>query len=150
MVRPEAAFPEAQFSNGGPLGLTMFVERFAGDSVILSETTKEWMVSRIIGNFHAEVSKHSQELVVALAASGLVPIERYFEDKAAVVRAGLGDKPTYLLRVPQAFSPDKASDAIVYELERVMDQIGLLSGTEAVAEIPPVDLRPELEAIGAS
>jgi hypothetical protein len=43
-----------------------------------------------------------------------------------VFRDGLGDTPSYLLQVPQAFSPDQASDAIVTELESVMREIGLL------------------------
>ena len=126
MVRPEAAFPKARFSNGAPLALSIFVERFGGSDVRLQEQSREWMISRMIGNFHAEITPHSQQVVTALAASSLVPIEQYFGDKADVFRDGLGDTPSYLLQVPQAFSPDQASDAIVTELESVMREIGLL------------------------
>jgi hypothetical protein len=144
MVRPEAAFPHARFSSGGPLALNIFVERHSGDTVLVDETSKEWMVSRIIGNFHAEVTQHSQQVVTALAASGLVPIEQYFADKADVVREGINGTPTYLMRVPQAFSPDQASDAIVIELERIMSTHGLLHSTNShgAAEERPLERVP--------
>jgi len=125
MVRPETAFPHAMFSNGGPLALNIFVERFGGNTVRLEEKSLDWMVSRLVGNFHAETSKHSQELVTAMGACGVVPIERYFGDKADVLRTGLGKTPNYLLQVPQAYSPDKASDAIVEQLETIINKLGI-------------------------
>jgi hypothetical protein len=149
MVRPETAFPQARFSNGGPLALNMFVERFGGDTVRLAEKSTEWMVSRLVGNFHAETSKHSQEVVTALGACGMVPIERYFGDKADVLRTGLGKTPNYLLQVPQKFSPDKASDAIVEQLEKVIRQLGIGDhpGLSIVPKPAPED---RLEATGAA
>jgi hypothetical protein len=137
MVRPETAFPKARFSNGAPLALNIFVERFGGSDVRIKEKDREWMVSRLIGNFHAEITPHSQQVVTALAASGLVPVEQYFNEKADVIRTGLGETPCYLLQVPQAFSPDQASDAIVEQLEIVMKRIGLIerSGAE-----PPTNI----------
>ena len=125
MVRPEEAFPNAHFSNGGPLALNIFVERFGGDTVRIAEKPKDWMVSRLIGNFHAETAKHSQELVTAMGATGIVPIEQYFNDKSEVLGSGVGDVPNYLLQVPQVYSPDQASDAIVEQLELVIQRHGI-------------------------
>jgi hypothetical protein len=125
MVTPRQAFPTATITTEAPLALTVFVERFAGDRAILNEKSTEWMVSRMIGNFHAEIARQSQEVVTALGAAGLVPIERTFGDKAAVLRAALADKPTYLLQVPQAFPPDQASDVIVAQLEELLERLTL-------------------------
>jgi hypothetical protein len=125
MVRPDVAFPHARVSTGAPLALAMFVERFAGSEAVLEEKDTEWMVSRMVGNFHAEVAPHSQEVVTALAAASLVPIERYFGDKADVLRSSLAGKPAFLLRVPQSFSPDRASDVIVQQLDKVLAVAGV-------------------------
>lgn len=125
MVTPRQAFPTATITTEVPLALTVFVERFAGDRAILRETSTGWMVSRMIGNFHAEITRHSQAVITALGASGLVPIERTFGDKAAVLQAALADKPAYLLQVPQAFSPDEASDVIVAQLQELLERLAL-------------------------
>jgi hypothetical protein len=108
-----------------PLAIAMFVERFDGSDVRLHEKTTGWMVSRMIGNFHAEMTPHSRQVVTALAASGLVPLEQTFGEKAAVLRAALQEKPAFLLQVPQSFSPDRASDVIVEHIERVLANTGL-------------------------
>ena len=149
MVRPETAFPKARFSNGAPLALNIFVERFGGSDVRLEEKDREWMVSRLIGNFHAEITPHSQQVVTALAASALVPIEQYFNEKAEIIRAGLGETPCYLLQVPQAFSPDKASDAIVEQLEIVMKRIGLMKRGKNEARSNIIDLEDVEVPVGA-
>jgi hypothetical protein len=112
-------------STAAPLAMAVFVERFAGCDVRLHEKSVDWMVSRMIGNFHAEITPHSQQVITALAASGLVPIEATFGDKAAVLDAALRGKPTYLLQVPQSFSPDRASDAIVAELVELIERLGI-------------------------
>lgn len=125
MVRPDQAFPDAHMSTAAPLAMAMFVERFSGCDVRLHEKSVDWMVSRMIGNFHAEITPHSQRVITALAASGLVPIEATFGDKAAVLDAALRGKPTYLLQVPQSFSPDRASDAIVAELVELIERLGI-------------------------
>jgi hypothetical protein len=145
MVRPETAFPHARFSNGGPLALNMFVERYGGDTVRLAEKSTDWMISRLVGNFHAETSKHSQEVVTAMGACGIVPIEDYFSDKAEVLRSGVGETPNYLLQVPQRFSPDKASDAIVEQLEKVISKLGI--GTQpALSLVPNSTVAVQLDA----
>lgn len=123
-VTPQQAFPHATFSTGAPLTGTIFVERSSGAKTVLEEKDRLWMVSRLVGNFHAEIPKHSQEVITALGASGLVPIENYFRDKAAVLDKALEDKPAFLLQVPQSFSPDKASDIIVEHIHKAFSLTG--------------------------
>lgn len=125
MVTPREAFPSATITTEAPISLTVFLERFAGDRAILQEKTTEWMVSRMIGNFHAEVPHQSQELITALGATSLYPIERTFGDKARVMQAAMANKPAYLLQVPQSFPPDQASDVIVAELQALLERLDL-------------------------
>ena len=120
MVTAQAAFPDAAVSTEAPLAIAVFVERHEGSKPVLAERSRSWMVSRLIGNFHAEIARHSQEVITALGATGLVPIERYFGDKAAVLERALADTPAFLLQVPQAFSPDQASDVIVEHLQEAL------------------------------
>jgi GT2 family glycosyltransferase len=124
-VSPDQAFPHARMATEAPLGLAMFVERYDGSVVRLHERDESWMVSRLIGNFHAEITPHSQKVITAMAATGMVPIETTFGDKAAVLRSALAGKPALLLQIPQAWPPDQASDAIVAEVERMIDRYGL-------------------------
>lgn len=131
MVTPREAFPSATITTEAPLDLAVFVERFSGDRAILTEKSTEWMVSRMIGNFHAEVSHPSQEVITALGATGLAPIERAFADKAAVLASALANKPAYLLRVPQAFPPDQASDVIVGHLQQLIDRLAVPTASAA-------------------
>ena len=84
------------------------------------------MVSRLIGNFHTEMSLHSREVVVAMGATGLVPIENFFNDKREVFQRAVAGKPTYLLRVPASFPADQASDVIVEHLQKAMADAGVL------------------------
>jgi hypothetical protein len=126
MHTPQAAFPNARISTDVPLELLMFVERFNGSHVSLEETQTRWMVSRLIGNFHAEMSLHSREVVVAMGATGLVPVETFFDDKRGVLTRAVADKPTYLLRVPASYPADQASDVIVEHLQKAMADAGIL------------------------
>lgn len=125
MVTPREAFPDANFSSRLPLAAVIFVERFQGLEAIAREMHPSWMVSRLIGNFNAEVTGHSRDVLTALAASGLVPIEQFFARKSQVLRQALAGKPTYLLQVPRSFSPDRASDVIVEHLERILAEMGI-------------------------
>jgi len=126
MHTPQVAFPNARISTDVPLELLMFVERFNGSHVSLEETQETWMVSRLIGNFHAEMSLHSREVVVAMGATGLVPIETFFADKREVLARAVAGKPTYLLRVPASYPADQASDVIVEHLQKAMADAGIL------------------------
>jgi hypothetical protein len=107
MCTPQQAFPDARISTNVPLAILMFVERFNASHVSLQETEESWMVSRLIGNFHTEMSLHSREVVVAMGATGLVPIETFFSDKREVFARAVAGKPTYLLRVPASFPADQ-------------------------------------------
>ncbi|MFN8173591.1 MAG: hypothetical protein U0T02_00830 [Solirubrobacteraceae bacterium] len=121
MVRPRDAFPDGSFVGRAPLAAVVFVERVSASRTVLSERSRDWMASRLVGNFHAELSRHSRELITALGATGLVPIDRAFADKRAVVESGLGEAPTYLLQVPKTLPPDDASDVIVDRLIEIAE-----------------------------
>jgi hypothetical protein len=119
-VTPQEAFPEASFSNGAPLAIAIFIERYEADQEKLEARDRAWMVSRLIGNFNAEVSAWSREVMTAMAATSLMPIEKLFADKAWVMDRALQDKPTFLLQVPRAWSADQASDVIVEKIHEAM------------------------------
>jgi hypothetical protein len=120
MVSPQVALPNATISTAAPLAAAVFVERYDGAGASLEEKDTSWMVSRLVGNFQNELPRHSRELITALAATGMVPAERFFAEKGAVLARSLNGKPAFLLRVPAAFSADRASDVIVEQLLEVL------------------------------
>jgi hypothetical protein len=125
MVMPHQALPHNRISSNVPLGVAVYVERYAGTSPRLVETTRDWMIDRMIGNFHIELPSHSQVMFSAMAACNMLPMRDHFADKAAVLDKGLSGIPTYLMQVPADDSPDVASDAIVASLTSVMDELGI-------------------------
>ncbi len=125
MVTPKEAFPEARISTKAGLAIVVFVERFDGRDPLFEAKDRSWMVTRLIGNFHREMSLHSRELVNALGATGMVPIERHFADKAEVLDRALRSAPSFLLRVPVSFPPDQASDVIVDYLKKALAEAGI-------------------------
>ena len=127
MVMPSQAFPDSSFSSAAPLAAALFVERFQSDSSepVFEKHTKEWMIARLIGNFNSEMPKQSRVVMTTLGASGLVPIEKAFIEKTAILDKALQDKPCYLLRVPQALSPDQASDIIVDHIKKLINIAGI-------------------------
>jgi len=142
MVTPQAAFPHAAISTAAPVAVSVFVERHEGAKPVMLERDRSWMVSRLVGNFHAEIAPHSQAVITALGATGLVPIERYFADKAAVLERALAETPAFLLQVPQAYSPDQASDVIVAHLQEALARAGVgeartVSSEAAATARPP-------------
>jgi hypothetical protein len=130
MVTPQQAFPNAKVSTDVPLALAVFVERYDGMVPMLYEKTKPWMIARLVGNFHSEVTRYSKMVIAALAAAGLDPLEDVFGQKADVLNQALNDKPTYLFQVPKAFSADQASDVIVEKLQELMGQVAVKSTPE--------------------
>ncbi len=124
-VTPRQAFPDARMSDRASLAIVVFIERFDGREAILETKDRSWMVSRLIGNFHSEMSLHSRELVNALGATGMVPIERHFAEKAEVLTKAIEGKPTFLLRVPVGFPADQASDVIVDHLKKALADSGI-------------------------
>jgi hypothetical protein len=120
MVDPARALPSSDIVTSAPFALAVFLERFDSRSTRLLEKSEEWMVSRLMGNFHVEMPHHSQSLVTALGATGLVSLRETFCEKAAVLAGAVHGKPSYLLQVPQSMPPDQASDEIVSILRKVL------------------------------
>jgi hypothetical protein len=89
------------------------------------EERRESMVARLVGDFPPGSPRACRIMRRVLDGSGLVPAERTRVEKAAVVRAALDGKPTFLLRVPLALSPDRASDVIIEHVQRVLDAVGV-------------------------
>lgn len=125
MIRAQDALPHARISTRAPLVTAVFVERCEGARVVVEERSRPWMRSRLIGNFHAEITAHSQEVMTALGATGLVSLEETFAEKAAIIDSALGELPVFLLQVPRALEADAASDAIVEQLERILAHVGV-------------------------
>jgi hypothetical protein len=123
MVSPRRALPTAEFASSVPLTAVVYVERFDGARTRLVECDTSWMVDRLLGNFHIEMHSFSQQLVAALGASSVLPLTRYFEEKARVLTKAVDVNPCYLLRVPRAYDADTASDDIVAELEDLLPAV---------------------------
>lgn len=113
MVSPSKALPEATIVDRERIGLAVFAERYHGSEMEVVEKPADWMVSRVVGNFHAEMAQHSRDVLTALGATGHVPIERFHASKGEIVGKGLSGVPCYELRVPADWSADRASDNIV-------------------------------------
>ena len=89
MVMPEQALAGKRIGTHVPLRVSAYVERWAGDEVVLEERDRAWMVARIIGNWHWETPRHSRDVLAALGAGGVVPLDEIFARKAAVVEQSL-------------------------------------------------------------
>jgi hypothetical protein len=113
MVRATEAFPGREVTKAAPLASAVYIERFEGARSRIVERDREWMVDRMLGNFHIEMAGFSQHVVTGLAATSVLPWNRHFEDKADVLRKSLDGLPCHLLQVPSVYTPDEASDDIV-------------------------------------
>lgn len=122
MVHPEEVFGAERISSRAPAQLAMFLERFGGDDAQLEQASLEWMTSRIVGNFHSELPMVSRRLIEALGATGLVPLQDHFGQKAAVVRQALQDVPCWRLRLPSSWSADRASDFVCQVVRSRLDR----------------------------
>ncbi len=125
MVHPSRALPNAELRSSATLALSVYFERFSGHRIRLEARDPNWMRVRMMGNFHVEMPHHSQEMVTALGAVGMVPLDRAFSEKAEVLQAALGNKPAYVLQVPRSMPPDEASDEIVRSLTGLLKDLGL-------------------------
>jgi hypothetical protein len=119
MVPPAKALPNIPMVRTAPLTASVYVERHDGSTPELQDIAHHDMVARMLGNFHSEMTVHSREIVNLLGAVGMIPLQDIFAEKAAVLDQALNGIPTFLLRVPRAWTADRASDAIVAELETV-------------------------------
>ncbi|MCK6209399.1 hypothetical protein KZX45_02445 [Georgenia sp. EYE_87] len=122
MTTPERALGDRAISTRAPLTMAVYLERYAGSTTRVVERDVRWMASRMVGNFHIEMPGHSQSLVTALGATGMLPLDEYFSAKASVLRSALKDVPTFLMQVPAAMSPDAASDSIVSHVRRLLGE----------------------------
>lgn len=120
MVAPADALPNVPIVRSAPLTASVYVERHDGSAPELHDIAHDEMVARMLGNFHSEMTVHSREIVNLLGAVGMIPLQNIFAEKAAVLDQALTGIPTFLLRVPRAWTADRASDAIVAELETVL------------------------------
>jgi hypothetical protein len=127
MVMPEQALAGKRIGTHVPLRVSAYVERWAGDEVVVEDRNRAWMVARIIGNWHWETPRHSRDVLAALGAGGVVPLDEIFARKAAVVEQSLANSSTMLMKVPEAMSADQASDAIV---ERLLAAVAKVPGTD--------------------
>jgi hypothetical protein len=124
IVSPRDALQGSPIVRSAPLSAAVFVERHDGTEPRLSELAQTEMVSRMLGNFHIEMSTHSREVVNLLGATGLIPLQDMFADKAVILGKALQNVPTFLLQVPIAYGADRASDAIVDQLAAVTVPFG--------------------------
>lgn len=122
MVHPEEVFGPSRISPQAPLRLAIFLERYDGLDAELEPTTLEWMTSRIVGNFHSELPTVSRRLVEALGATGLVPLQEHFGQKAAVVAQALHGVPCSRLRLPVSWSADRTSDFVCQVVRSSVDR----------------------------
>ncbi|MCU1555329.1 MAG: hypothetical protein JWM13_2815 [Arthrobacter sp.] len=121
MVHPGQVFGPERIASAAPAQLAIFLERYDGAEARLEPRSPDWMTSRIVGNFHSELPMVSRRLVEALGASGLVPLEEHFGEKAAVVRRALESVPCSLLRLPVSWSADQASDFVANLVRSKLD-----------------------------
>lgn len=122
MVHPDQVFGSEKIAQSAPARLAMFLERYEASAPSWERRPLQWMTSRMIGNFHTELPIVSRRLVEALGATGLVPLETHFGQKAAVVAQALHDVPCSLLRVPLSWSADQASEYIAETVRRQLHE----------------------------
>jgi hypothetical protein len=108
----ELVFGQDGISSAALTRLEIFLERYGGSEAPLETRSREWMTSRIVGNFHSELPVVSRRLIGALGATGLVPLEEFFSNKTAVVRRALNDAPRSLLRIPATWCAGRTSDYV--------------------------------------
>jgi hypothetical protein len=124
IVSPRDALRGALIVRSAPLSAVVFAERYDGAEPHLNEFHQTAMVSRMLGNFHIEMTVHSREVLNLLGATGLIPLQDIFADKAAILGKALQNVPTFLLQVPVAYDADRASDAVVDQLAAVTAAFG--------------------------
>jgi len=120
MVTSSQALPHARITARAPLAMSIFVERYDGARTRLTECSVEWMVDRMMGNFHIELSRPSRDVVDALSATSIVPMHEHLDRKAKVLQKALFGLPCYLLRVPSVLSADEASDDVVAQVQKLV------------------------------
>ncbi|AUZ36394.1 hypothetical protein C3B78_19400 [Arthrobacter sp. PGP41] len=123
MVDAGTAFPGREVTTTAPLAAAIYIERYEGSRSRIIERTTEWMVDRMLGNFHIEMASFSQHVVTGLAATSVVPWREHFAAKGLVLNKALDGRPCHLLQVPSAYTADEASDDIVRYLEELLPSV---------------------------
>ncbi len=123
MVHPAEAFGQENISSSAPLALALFLERYSGTDAILESRSREWMASRVVGNFHTELPGVSRSLIEALGATGIIPLERHFAEKWEVVHRGLSGIGCHVLRLPVDWSADRTSDHVTSTVRVLLDEL---------------------------
>ncbi len=113
MVDARRAFPGREPTRSAPLAAAIYIERFEGARARLLQRDTDWMVDRMIGNFHVEMATFSQQVVTGLAATNVIPWRNHVSDKADILTKALDGRPCHLLQVPSVYSADEASDVMV-------------------------------------
>lgn len=125
IVSPQEALPGRPIARSAPLSAAVYVERYDGTETRLSELDRSDMAARMLGNFHGEMTTYSREVVNLLGATGFVPLQDIFADKATILGKALQSVPTFLLQVPVSYDADTASDVIVDHLSKVTGMLGV-------------------------
>jgi hypothetical protein len=125
IIPPHEALRGSPIVRSAPLSAAVYVERFDGAEPWLGELDRSAMVARMLGNFHIEMTAYSREVLNLLGATGLIPLQDIFADKATILGKALQDVPTFLLQVPVAYGADHASDVIVDQLAAVTAPLGV-------------------------
>lgn len=128
MIDARRAFPGREPTRTAPLAIAVYVERFEGARARLQDRTREWMVDRMMGNFHIEMAGFSQHIVASMAASSVIPWGEHVDAKRDVLGKALNGRPCYLLQVPSVYSADEASDVIVTFLGDLLPEVLPTSG----------------------
>ncbi len=123
IVSARKALPGVEVTTAAPLLTSVYVERFHGARTRLLQRDTEWMVQRMMGNFHLELPGFSRDLLAGLAATSQLSLGDLFASKAGVLRSALAGLPTYVLQVPSVYTPDIASDDIVDVLEDLLGSL---------------------------
>lgn len=123
IVSVDEALPGVPVTRAAPLYAAIFVERYDGARTVLEPREVDWLVERMVGNFHIEMPGFSRDLMTGMAASSQLSLGAFFDLKEQVLAKALASVPTYVLRVPSAFGPDTASDDIVRFLEATLGRL---------------------------
>jgi hypothetical protein len=120
MVPAPVALPRVPIASTATLAAAVFLERGAGDELVLAPRDPAWMASRLVGDFVAELPRPARELQVRLGASGLLAFDAMIAEKARILRSALAGRPCFLLTVPERLPAAQAATAIAERIDRVL------------------------------
>jgi hypothetical protein len=123
-VTARQALPGVEITREAPLLISIFVERYEGARTRVAVRETEWMVERLVGNFHVEMPRFSRDVLVGLAATSQLSLGSFLEEKARVLREALAGLPSFVVRIPSVYSADVASDDIVDVIEQLLVAVG--------------------------